>query len=531
MKKLLAMLLSAVLVTSVFSACATDNKASENGDSNVSTSETGTTDSVQTYNLAARLSPNWGNPENGEFWKSMEEKTGVKINWTTYLESEADEKFSILMTSGEYPDAFIGGFGGGDSNIITYGSQGVYLPLNDLIEKNAPNFTKRAEEENSQIMNMITAADGNIYALPSVLYNPYIYNNTFINKTWLDKLNLEVPTTTDEFVDVMRAFKENDPNGNGLNDEIPMAFMFKDWGAADHGWYFGAFGYPLAPDPDYTIIDNGKVVYLGAAESFKKGAEWLATLYAEDLLDKEVFTMDDSQYSAKISSDPVSLGVFSSWDNSGTNKDEYVALMPLEGPNGDRNTLKEGIVGFYRDQFIITSACETPDKLIQWVDEFYADAETSLNATMGIGPDKEKSWYFDDNNQIVWNLEQPETYERGQQQLPFAPAIIGEEGRNALKATASEKEEITSQYMEYADKFTSGEWERWPNAFMTSEENEELSILQNDIMTYSKNKLAEWISGEADVNAEWDSYLAELDKIGVSRWVELKQQIYDRFKG
>lgn len=63
-----------------------------------------------------------------------------------------------------------------------------------------------------------------------VLYNPDIYNNTFINKKWLDAVGAEVPTTTEEFAEVLRLFKENDPNGNGEADEIPMTFIFSELG-------------------------------------------------------------------------------------------------------------------------------------------------------------------------------------------------------------------------------------------------------------------------------------------------------------
>ena len=95
---------------------------------------------------------------------------------------------------GEYPDAFMGALGGSDNGIITYGNEGIYIPLNDLIDQYAPNFKKRVEEEYPDLMKMITCADGNIYGMPSVLYNPDIYNNTFINKKWLDAVGAEVPT-------------------------------------------------------------------------------------------------------------------------------------------------------------------------------------------------------------------------------------------------------------------------------------------------------------------------------------------------
>lgn len=480
-----------------------------------------------TYTIACELSPNWGNPADGEFWQWLEEETNIHIEWITYLETEADEKFKLLMASGDYPDAFIGALGGDDNDVITYGSEGIYIPLNDLIEQYCPNFNRRVSEGYPDLMKMITCADGNIYGMPTVLYNPDIYNNTFINQKWLDAVGAEVPTTTEEFEEVLRLFKENDPNGNGEADEIPMTFIFSDWGASDHGPYFGAFGYPLSPD--YIMIDNKEVKYLGAEESFKEGAEWLGSLYAEGLVDRDVFTQDDSSLAAKVSQGTV--GVFSSWNKTpaGDYADDYVALMPLQGPDGEQNTLVEGITGLYKGRFMITNKCENPEILMQWVDRFYESMEVGLNATYGIGPDENKAWYYDDNGDIVFKTgdDLPEEYERGQQQLPFAPAILGDGVEDFLGN--EEKNEITAEMKQYAGKFEDGTWERWPSVYMTLEEKDDIATTETDLQDYSKNQLAKWIAGESDVNADWDNYLQELENIGLSHYLEVKQQIYDRY--
>ena len=480
-----------------------------------------------TYTIACELSPNWGNPADGEFWQWLEEETNIHIEWITYLETEADEKFKLLMASGDYPDAFIGALGGDDNDVITYGSEGIYIPLNDLIEQYCPNFNRRVSEGYPDLMKMITCADGNIYGMPAVLYNPDIYNNTFINQKWLDAVGAEVPTTTEEFEEVLRLFKENDPNGNGEADEIPMTFIFSDWVASDHGPYFGAFGYPLSPD--YIMIDNKEVKYLGAEESFKEGAEWLGSLYAEGLVDRDVFTQDDSSLAAKVSQGTV--GVFSSWDKTpaGDYADDYVALMPLQGPDGEQNTLVEGITGLYKGRFMITNKCENPEILMQWVDRFYESMEVGLNATYGIGPDENKAWYYDDNGDIVFKTgdDLPEEYERGQQQLPFAPAILGDGVEDFLGN--EEKNEITAEMKQYAGKFEDGTWERWPSVYMTLEEKDDIATTETDLQDYSKNQLAKWIAGESDVNADWDNYLQELENIGLSHYLEVKQQIYDRY--
>ena len=484
-------------------------------------------DEKVTYTLACQLSPNWGNPADGEFWKKLEEETNVHIEWITYLETEADEKFKLLIASGDYPDGFIGALGGTDNDIVTYGSEGIYIPLNDLIDQYCPNFKRRVSEEYPDLMKMITCADGNIYGMPSVLYNPDIYNNTFINKKWLDAVGADVPETTEEFEAVLKKFKEEDPNGNGEADEIPMTFMFSDWGASDHGPYFGAFGYPLSPD--YIMIDNKQVKYLGAEESFKKGAEWLGKLYEEGLVDRDIFTQDSSGMSAKVSQGNV--GVFSSWDatDAGDYADDYVALMPLKGPEGEQNALVEGITGFYKGRFMITDKAKNPEILMQWIDRFYESMETGLNATYGIGPDKDKSWYYAEDNSIIFksDAELPDEYIRGQQQLPFAPAILGTGVEDFLGNPA--KNDIIAQMKQYAGKFEDGTWERWPSCYMTVDEKEDIATTETDLQDYSKNQLAKWIAGESDVNADWDNYLKELENVGLSHYLEVKQQIFDRY--
>lgn len=530
--------------TLLLTGCGTSKQTVQNGTDQTKTEDAGETlspDSQKngdngaivedkvTYTMACQLSPNWGNPENGEFWKQLEEETNVHIDWVTYLESESAEKFKLLMASGDYPDGFIGGLGGGDADVITYGTQGIYIPLNDLIDQYAANFNRKINEEYPDVKKMITAPDGNIYAMPSILYNPVIYNNTFINKTWLAAVGAEVPKTTEEFREVLNKFKTEDPNGNGTADEIPLSFIYSDWGASDAGGYFGAFGYPLSPD--YVLIDRGKVLYLGAQDSLKDGADWLSTLYKENLIDKDIFTQDESAYTAKVSTGTV--GVFSSWDLSaaGDYASDYEALMPLTGPAGENNGLKEGITGFYKSQFIITNKAKNPEVLMKWADRFYQDIETGLNATQGIGPDKNKSWYKDDSGNIIWNADMPAEYERGQQQLPFAPAILGEQAESILAASGlgKQKAEIVEQMLPYAKNFTDGTWERWPICFMTTDETEEISTLESDLMNYSKNQLAKWIAGERDVNSDWNDYLNELKKIGLDKWLELKQQVYDRY--
>jgi putative aldouronate transport system substrate-binding protein len=125
-----------------------------------------------------------------------------------------------------------------------------------------------------------------------------------INKPWLDKVGMQIPQTTEEFEKVMRAFKENDMNGNGdKNDEIPYSSSSK--GLVGYTEFFGAFGVAQAhvdrkgDEPEWIKVEDEKVVYTAITEDFRKCLNWLHSLYEEGLVDLEMLSQDHNQYKAK----------------------------------------------------------------------------------------------------------------------------------------------------------------------------------------------------------------------------------------
>ncbi|MCL2015837.1 MAG: extracellular solute-binding protein [Defluviitaleaceae bacterium] len=486
-----------------------------------------------TITLAASLAPNWAHPDEGSFWQWLEEYTNVAVNWITFLNAEAGEQFALMMAGGSLPDGFIGGLGGGNSNVLQYGMDlGVYIPLNDLLASYAPHFTRRAPLAMPDVMNVITAPDGNIYALP-LIHPPGegVFNTTAINQTFLDALGLDAPTTIEEVEQVLIAFRDGDPNGNGIADEIPLSFLFQDWGAADHSWWFAPFGAPLSND--LVLIENGVVTFQAAQEYFRDGARWLASLYAQGLVDLEVFTYDQTTYRARAGADPVVFGIWSSWSpwaDAGAQGHHFTTLLPpIQGPGG-AHVLWEENASISRDSFIITSAASNPELMVRWVDTFYRDVETGLRASRGPGPDPNMAWYFDDEGRIVWTDPLPDEFIRGMNELPFAPGAIGLEYNPAPLANPDLKvEHIENVLRPYAANFFNGTWSRWPLTFMQPHEADEISFIEAGMVPFANRMLARWIANEGDVDAEWEQFLVDLDAYGLQRWLSIRQEVYDRF--
>ena len=174
-------------------------------------------------------------PSNGEYsWqdntqtKELEEKTGIHLDWSIAAAADnVNDKISTMFASNTMTDIILVGVGSryDKASEARFGAQGLIDPLEEYIDTVSVGY-KAVLDELEGMREFITTPDGHIYSLPNVdgsLHMQYMMK-LWINTTWLDHLGLELPTTTDEFYEVMKAFKEQDANGNGdPTDEIPLS--------------------------------------------------------------------------------------------------------------------------------------------------------------------------------------------------------------------------------------------------------------------------------------------------------------------
>ena len=145
-----------------------------------------------------------------------EEQTGIHIEWIEVPSSGWNEKLNLTFASGDLPDAIIGG-------VDVVSNTDVLAPLDEIIDACAPNIQQMFADL-PDLRGALTLSDGHIYSLPNgdADVKNEINSELWINKAWLEKLGLEMPKTVDEFYDVLVAFRDGDPNGNGMKDEIPL---------------------------------------------------------------------------------------------------------------------------------------------------------------------------------------------------------------------------------------------------------------------------------------------------------------------
>jgi putative aldouronate transport system substrate-binding protein len=240
------------------------------------------------------LAPDYNSMQLVQQW---EKDTNIRINWENLPGQVYQEKKNLFLASGDLPDALFN-TGLSDAETVQYGTNGTLVPLEGLIEEHAPTL-RGILDKRPDIRAAITASDGHIYTLPSVeelgiLQYP---NFLYINKTWLDELDLNMPKTVEEYHAALQAFKTKDPNGNGKADELPLSFRTDSFAANPHD-LIAALGGQV-DNNDHRVVRDGKVEFTANTEGYRKGVEGLAQWYTEGLIDPESFSHDDTQYLAK----------------------------------------------------------------------------------------------------------------------------------------------------------------------------------------------------------------------------------------
>ena len=526
MKKFGILMVIAICLSTVLFAQGNKESATEIQKSQIVVNKSGLpiTNEVVTFEMAAKSRHN-KNFANLEFFQNLEKETNIQIDWNMSSEDGWKEKKGLTF-AGDLPDAFYGQSILTDVDVIKYASQGLLIPLEGLIKEYAPNVSKLLEQKNYR--KLITAPDGHIYALPSLTeLSPVTHDKLFINKTWLNKLGMEIPTTLAEYETVLTAFRDNDMNGDGrTDDEIPFSFLYN---RKENGLYslFGAFGQ--VDRVNHFIVKDGKVVYTAVTEPYRQAIEYFNKLYKSSLIDKEGFTHDFNVFIAKIKSPDKVVGSFVGWSLSsaaGPNKPDYVALAPLMGPSGELtwNTYTSAINS--KGSFAITNACKSPEALMRWIDLHFVP-ETSLTIDQGLlGRTLEKTpegrYRYLPVPEGKSFTEMIHDYSPGVNSLGAVTMEIA--SKLDLNANLQERVELDAFFAPYNQPAE----EVYPEVYFTESEVEQIATLETDISAYVTQTYANWIVN-GGIEKEWDGYLKRLDQMGLKKYIKIYSDAYDRY--
>ena len=554
MKRIFSSILCGLLVASVFAGCGNNGGSSSSGSSSTpvnsdssSSDNTGVTMSAPgeypivnekvTYTVMAPQTNYILDLQTNAYTQWLEEKTNVHIEYETVPEAALTEKVNLSLASSEIPDAYL------SCNIdsasqVKYGKEGVFVDMAPMIEQYGYEIPK-AYEANNLLPGAVTTPDGEIFALAGVneCYHCLYCGRAWINQTWLDNLGLDYPETTEDFVNVLRAFKEQDANGNGdPNDEIPMLGISGMWRASCYDFLLGSFVYN--DFTDRLSVENGTVNYVANTEEFRNGLRFIRSLIEEELIDPVSLTITEDEAHVLTGGDVATVGVATGmayWNVLSANDEEYIGLSPLEGPNGVRNAFVRA-TGIVSGQFAITNRAENPEILFRWADAQFSEEATYFSSwgpegegwekapegTLGINGKQALYVVLDGVNntgaETIQNLAMPNiALANRTSDFRLGQAVGGDD-----KSEERLYEAASKYYYPYAKEQT------YPLMVMSAEDSAVVNEYKTAINAYVDEMISGFLAGNYDLDKDWDSYLSEFDALVLEDYLNVLQSAYDK---
>lgn len=509
-----------------------------------------------TLSIGLLQNSNVENYDTNNYTKMLEETANIEIEFQLFTgtQAEALEKLQMMIAGGEkLPDILLIPLS--EAQYMTYGAEGYFLPLEDYFEHSSyyakAGYDRVLEESGLDILDAITMSDGHIWTFPSYyesLTNP-AYERTWVYQPWLDKLGIDPPKTTEEFYEMLKAFKTEDPNGNGKADEIPLlgsAPAAKASGAGAWEYLMNAFQQTSAYK-DFLVSENGELSVSYNTEAWKEGVKYIRSLVEEGLYDPLSFTQDgDSWKSMMNASGDQLVGCFtflspspisSSHDSWG----KWTLLEPLTGPDGYCSASYNPDLPSRKGA--IASTCEHPEVAFRVMDLMCRE---DFTITSRWGKQGENWDYVED-------LKKDPAYKDYDFSQTFAgyPALFLEYNKiwnqpgNAHwmnQAVCFRTAEVAGGYYAAGLKAEPGnvnyELAQHLGAYEAAKPAEPITIIKyadidkqveaeeilGELTDYVFEKLSNWCIGTSDIDAEWDGYLKDLEQIGLSRYLELSQE-------
>lgn len=482
-------------------------------------------DSIKLLILAGAAPTSNSDWNNVRLFNEYEQMTNMDIEWQMVPTDGLKERVNLVMASRDYPDAFhTARFTAAE--LLKYGQEGSFIRLNELIDQHAPNF-KKLLDENPALKKGITMPDGNIYSFPTY-YDPnftyvLVSSPLWLNQTWLDKLGMNPPDTVEKFYDYLKAVKATDLNDNGLNDEIPYAGVKPDnlIGHLRGSWGLGNRGRHHA----YVDVDpkSGELRFIPTDPGYKEMLEFIHKLYNEGLINQDIFTVTSNEFYAKGTEEIYGSSIITSMETLMGLKN-YVGAPVLKGPHGDQLFSFYGSPVASPGAFVITDKNEYPAETVRWIDYFYGE-EGNLKFFMGWEGETYEE-LPDGSVQYTANItDSPDGKTLEQvlmQQLTWAggsyPGIVLEKTFKAALPSMVEAADTVKPYVPE---------EIWPAFNYMPEESQRMTQLLADIDVYVKEMQGKFITGGL---ADWDSYVAQFDKMGLSDFMKLYNEAYERYK-
>ena len=483
-----------------------------------------------------------------------EDLLNVDLQFEVYS-AEMNTQLTMAITAGtELPDILFTKSVNAEL-MFQWAQAGAIIPLNEYYEKYGYYTQDAIERTGVDFIKMMYSPDGNIYTLPN--YNQSMVNECrdriWFYRPWLEKLNLEVPTNAEELYNVLKAFKEQDPNGNGQADEIPLMSHASAAGAESDSWWRAIMNmFMYYPYNNYSLND-GVVSYATVSDTYREGLKYIRKLFDEGLVDPMSFTADENQLKALCVSETPVIGMTVGNDAevplTGPETELWVLASPFKNAAGEMSTsFNASVPGV---NVMITSWCKNPEAAFRFCDYLYHvdhsvtgqygvkgvkwDWASELESTEGYRAsyyfctDYPPSYYDIGDN--VWGTVQNNSwyshsnFARSKSIVSGKLVVIDDEKTRANELKHNER------YVDYFAAYPE-EGEYIPMLTYTAEETEMTAMARADLETYMATARTAFMLNKDGMDiysdAAWEAYLNQCKVIGIDLVTEAMQAAYDR---
>lgn len=451
--------------------------------------------------------------------QALEEKTGIKVEYSHPSLTNREEKFNLMVASGdltdiiEYPWTY---YNGGPGKAI---EDQVILPLNDYIDAFAPNL-KAIYDANPELAVEARTDKGYYFSTGTVALEDKLLTSggLIIRQDWLEDLGLAMPETIDEWYTVLKAFKEQKGASAPLaigNDALIV------------GAFTGAYGFKL------DFYREGDEIHYGPVEpAFKDFLTTMNQWYNEGLFDNNFSTTDAATRTANMLNGNTGVvygglgGGIGALISAATDPNFKITGAPYPTHEKSVRPMFGQATNPVSQVAAISTKCKDIELAMKLLDYGYSEEGAMF---FNFGTEGETYTMVDGyptytelitKNPDGLSMSQALTkYSKGGQGGSYIQDI------RYLEQYASLPEQ-QSAWNAWID--TDGQSHRVPLVYIDETKNTEYSTKMTDVETHWQEMLIKFISGIEPIE-NFDKYIEEMKSMGVDDLIAMKQEAYNNF--